>query len=150
MQTRPRCTFFIPPNCSSSLLPMYGRKKDRKHLTSLLGFNAAGNENFPVLYLGTAPKPHCFKKSHGKDHGFDYANNAKAYMSSSMFVERMERFNNYISQTDGCPVLLLQDNFSGHGRKYGSNHCYEKLQFDLELDAARNYSKLLEDNKVDG
>src|ERR1700678_4298265 len=45
--------------------------------------------------------------------GFDYHNNAKAWMTSSLYQEWLVNWDRKV-QMEGRKILLLQDNFSGH------------------------------------
>lgn len=107
--------YAMPPDRTISQAAQPGRKKDKKRLTLLVCANATGTEKFPLLYIGNAKKPRCFKKKTGADLGFDYASNKKAWMTMDIFFEWLKRFDAFIARTPNRRILLLLDNFSGHG-----------------------------------
>lgn len=107
--------YAMPPDRTISKKPMPGRKKDKRRLTLLVCCNASGTEKYPILFIGNSKQPRCFKKKSAAELGFDYAWNKKAWMNMSIFFEWLERFAAFIRQTPGRKVLLLLDNFSGHG-----------------------------------
>lgn len=108
--------YCMPPDRTISAHPLPGRKKDKKRLTVLVCANASGSEKFPLMIIGNAQRPRCFRKLSGAQHGFDYWSNKKAWMTSALFFEWLGRFDCFIRQTPGRKVLLLLDNFSGHGK----------------------------------
>lgn len=92
-----------------------GRKKDKTRLTYLACGNADGSETFPLMIIGKALKPRPFKGMTGQQHGFDYWNNKKAWMTSVLFFMWLQRFDDYIGKRTGRKAILLLDNCSAHG-----------------------------------
>lgn len=107
--------YAMPPDRTISVEPMPGRKKEKRRLTILVCANASGTEKYPLLFIGNSKQPRCFKKKSGTQHGFDYSWNKKSWMTMSIFFDWLTRFDSYIRRTPGRNVLLLLDNFSGHG-----------------------------------
>lgn len=99
---------------ASERLP--GRKCEKVRLTYLACCNADGSERLPLMCIGKAKKPRCFKKQEGQQLGFDYHANKKAWMTSALFFAWILRFSSYISRSSPSrKVLLLLDNCSAHG-----------------------------------
>lgn len=94
---------------------MSGRKKDKVRLTYLLCANADGTEQFPLMVIGKAKKPRCFRQKTGQELGFDYWNNTKAWMRTDIFFLWLHRFDAYIGTTRNRQVILRLDNASPHG-----------------------------------
>lgn len=89
---------------------MQGRKKEKTRLT-LACCNGDGSEKIPLMCIGKAQKPRCFKRKSGAEHGFDYHSNSKAWISDWLL-----RFSCYITRSNPARnVLLLLDNCSAHG-----------------------------------
>lgn len=107
--------YSMPPDRTISERPMPGRKKCKDRLTFLFCANALGTERMPPMIIGKAKKPRAFNKKTGQQLGFDYWNNKKSWMTSSLFFEWLRRFNEFIARTNGRKVLLLIDNCSAHG-----------------------------------
>lgn len=107
--------YAMPPDRTICTTPIPGRKKDKRRLTLLVCANASGTEKIPLMFIGNALRPRCFKKRTGSELGFDYWNNGKAWMTMILFFEWLQRFDTYIRRTPNRRVLLLVDNFSGHG-----------------------------------
>lgn len=63
--------------------------------------------------IGKARKPHAFQNKTGLQHGFYYQNNAKAWMTTSLYQECLFDWDQTLHDNER-KVLLLQDNFSGH------------------------------------
>jgi DDE superfamily endonuclease len=62
------------------------------------------------LFIGHAARPRCFNKKFGKDLGFLYFHNQKAWMSGVIFKEYLIGLNNHV----GRKVLLIIDNAPSH------------------------------------
>lgn len=75
-----------------------GRNKDKHRLTLLFFANADRTENFRLLFIGKAKRPRCFLKHLGKDLGFDYSSDKKAWMKTEIFFEWLYRIDSYIYQ----------------------------------------------------
>ena len=79
----------------------------------MLTFNTAGSEKLPPFIIGKVAKPHAFNKKTGAQLGFYYVNNAKAWMTTSLYEQLVQDWDSTL-QKKGWKVLNLQDNFSGH------------------------------------
>ncbi|KIO16261.1 hypothetical protein M407DRAFT_12906 [Tulasnella calospora MUT 4182] len=92
----------------------YARKKvNKQRLTYALTTNANGSEVFPLLVIGHAQQPRCFQRKSGKDLGFDYWWNKKAWMTGSIFQGYLSNLNAKMKK-EGRKVLLLVDNALSH------------------------------------
>ena len=67
---------------ASEKLP--GRKCEKVRLTYLACCYADGSERLPLMCIGKAKKPRCFKKQEGQQLGFDYHANKKAWITSAL------------------------------------------------------------------
>jgi hypothetical protein len=90
--------------------------------------NVDGSEKLPPLIIGKAQKPHTFKNKTGTQLGFYYCNNAKAWMTTKIYQEWLQDWDQKL-QAKGRHILLLQDNFSGNIPPYEglTNICIENL-----------------------
>ena len=67
--------------------PSSGLKGNKKRLTYAFTANADGSEKLPAFIIGRAARPRAFNKKTGKQLGFYYRNNAKAWMTSVLYQE---------------------------------------------------------------
>jgi hypothetical protein len=88
-----------------------GVKGKKVRLTYCFTSNADGSKQ--PLVIRKAKKPRAFGNKTGFQLSFDYHNNAKAWMTSSLYQEWLVNWDQKL-QADGQKILLLQDNFSGH------------------------------------
>lgn len=93
-----------------------GHKKEKSRLSLLACCNADGFEKLPLTIIGNAERPRAFKKRSGRDLGFDYHWNKKAWMTAEFFFEWLRRLDRYIGRETGRKILLLVDNCSAHGK----------------------------------
>lgn len=105
----------MAPDRTISEYAVAGRKKEKVRITVLVCSNASGKEKMPLMIIGKARKPRAFQGKTGQELGFDYWNNKKAWMTSSLFFSWLQRFNDFVGRTVGRKVLLLLDNCSAHG-----------------------------------
>jgi hypothetical protein len=82
-------------------------------LTYAFTANADGSEKLPPIIIGKAQKPRAFQKKSGAQLGFYYQNNAKAWMTSSLYQEWLQQWDRDLGG-ENRKILLLQDNFSAH------------------------------------
>ena len=75
----------MPPDRGLATAQFSGQKADKHRITYAFTANADGSEKLPPLIIGHARKPRAFKKKEGKDLGFDYWWNKKAWMTASIF-----------------------------------------------------------------
>jgi hypothetical protein len=95
---------------------MRGVKKNKTRITLALTANADGSDALPVLYLGHAAKPRCFKNRKPETFGFNYRNNKKAWMTSEIYGEWLRALDRDM-RAAGRHILLLLDNASSHAAK---------------------------------
>jgi hypothetical protein len=88
-------------------------KKAKIRLSILLCANADGTDKRDPLILGHANKPRCFKKKTGAELGFNYTSNKKAWMTSVIFRDWLEKFNES-AKRENRKLLLFVDNASSH------------------------------------
>lgn len=75
----------MPPDRGLATRQLSGKKADKHRITYALAANADGTEKLPPLVIGHAKRPRCFKKKDGRDLGYDYWWNKKAWMTASIF-----------------------------------------------------------------
>lgn len=73
------------PDCGLATEQMAGLKVDKTRITLAFTVNSDGSESLPPLFIGHAQKPRCFNKKSGKQLGFDYYWNSKAWMRADIF-----------------------------------------------------------------
>ena len=100
----------LAPNKTIARQQVEGAKKDKTRLTIAVTCNATGTDPFELLILGHAQKPRCFKKKTGRELGFFYLSNKKAWMTGDFFQQYLRRFDRHV----GRKVLLLIDNAPSH------------------------------------
>jgi len=103
----------MPPDHGLSNKQCSGVKGKKTRLTYLLTTNADSSKKLMPSIIGKAKKPRAFKNKSGGQLGFDYHNNAKAWMTASIYQEWLESWDVSLRR-DGQKILLLQDNFLGH------------------------------------
>jgi len=77
----------MPPDRGLSDKKSSGVKGTKVQLTYLLASNADGSEKRPPLIIGKARKPQAFQNKTGTQLSFDYWNNAKAWMTASIYQD---------------------------------------------------------------
>ena len=78
---------FNVPDRGMATKSLSGVKKSKQRITILFGCNADGSEKLPLFFIGKAARPRCFRKKTGKELGFNYKNNKKAWMTAVFFEE---------------------------------------------------------------
>ena len=108
-----------------------GIKGSKVRLTYALKSNTTGSEKLPPIVIGKACKPRAFKSKTGFQLGFHYWNNAKAWMTSSLYQEWLQQWDRKL-RAENRKILLFQDNFSGHIVPDGlQNICVENFEPNL-------------------
>ena len=107
----------LAPDKTIAQQQIEGAKKDKTRMTIAVTCNATGTDLFELLILGHAVKPRCFKKKSGKDLGFFYMSNKKAWMTGDFFQQYLHRLNAHV----GRKVLLLIDNAPSHIWQYSDD-----------------------------
>ncbi|EGO20629.1 hypothetical protein SERLADRAFT_452720 [Serpula lacrymans var. lacrymans S7.9] len=90
-----------------------GVKGQKKRLTYLFVANADGSTKLLPLIIGKAYKPCPFGNKTGKQLGFNYRNNAKTWMTATLYQEWLLDWDRTL-RDERRNILLLQDNFLGH------------------------------------
>jgi hypothetical protein len=103
----------MPPDCGLADKRHSGVKGSKVRLTYAFVSNASGSEKMRPLIIGKAKKPRAFGNKTGTQLGFYYRNNAKAWMTTTLYQEWILDWDRKL-QAEGRKILLLQDNFSGH------------------------------------
>ena len=78
---------FNIPDRGMATMTLSGVKKSKQRITIFFVCNADGSEKLPLFFVGKAAKPRCFRKKTGKELGFYYRNNKKAWMTAVLFEE---------------------------------------------------------------
>ena len=90
-----------------------GVKCKKNRLTYAFTSNADGSGKLPPFIIGKPAKPRAFNRKTGRELGFYYRNNAKAWMTSHLYQEWIYQWDKEL-KAKGRKILLLQDNFSAH------------------------------------
>jgi hypothetical protein len=78
---------FNIPDRGMATMTLSGVKKSKERITILFACNADGSEKLPLFFIGKSAKPRCFNRKSGKELGFYYRNNKKAWMTAVLFEE---------------------------------------------------------------
>lgn len=92
-----------------------GRKQPKERISILFGANMSGNDKLPLLVIGRAGKPRCFKNARLPPRDVVmYRHNKKAWMTAAIFEEYV-RFLDRKFASKGRKVLFVIDNCPAHG-----------------------------------
>lgn len=105
--------YCMVPSTSVSKNSMAGRKNIKKRITVAITSNADGSIKMPLLFVGTARQPRCFKGKTGEELGLQYRCAPKGWMNTQLFQGWLGNFNETM-KNEGRHVLLLLDNASCH------------------------------------
>ena len=108
--------YCLAPDRTIATRQLEGMKKDKARISIALCANSDGTEKDELLFIGHAAKPRAFNKKSGKELGFFYRNNKKAWMTSLIFQEWLQLFDSRMKRQNRR-VLLLLDNAPTHGVK---------------------------------
>jgi hypothetical protein len=98
---------------ASESLP--GGKLAKARITANFCCNADGTDKVPILFIGTAAKPRCFKNVNINNLGIRWTNNTKGWMTGIVFKEYIMWLNHYLAGDHvERQCLLLLDSFSAH------------------------------------
>ena len=89
-----------------------GGKRSKERITVMLCGNAAGDKE-RALVIGKSAHPRCFKNIQLSELNVDYRSNRKAWMTSAIFEEWLEKFNRKMAHHNR-QVLLFLDNAPCH------------------------------------
>lgn len=76
--------FRQPPGWSLSATSVQSTKKEKTRVTFLACCNTDGTEKYPLMVIGRARCPPPFIKKSGKELGFNYHANQKAWMTKAI------------------------------------------------------------------
>ena len=88
----------MPPDRGLSDKQRPSVKGNKVRLTYLFVANADGSTKLAPLVIGKAYKPRAFKKKTGEELGFYYRNNAKAWMTASLYEEWLLDWNRKLTR----------------------------------------------------
>ena len=77
----------MPPDHGLMTKQLHSVKSSKSRLTYAFTMNADGSEHLPPFVIGKSAKPRAFQKKSGKQLGFYYRNNAKAWMTTVLYQE---------------------------------------------------------------
>lgn len=106
---------FYRMQADSSLATMLleGRKTRKERLTIVICANADGTDRRPLMVIGTAIKPRCFKNVKLEGLGIQYHANKSAWMTRNLFHSWLRKFD---ANMAGRKVLLIMDNCPAHSK----------------------------------
>lgn len=104
----------MPPDKGLAKEIQSGTKSNKTRLTFALTCNSDGSDKLQPMIIGKSLRPACFERKSGGSLGYYYRNNVKAWMTYQLFSEWITQWDRHL-QVEGRSVLLLVDNFSGHG-----------------------------------
>ena len=87
-----------------------GGKKSKERLTVLVGASMTG-EKLPLLVIGKAKNPRCFKGV--RNLPLEYTANRNAWMTGDIFKDYLKKWNSKLSKAHRT-VLLIIDNCPAH------------------------------------
>lgn len=104
----------LQPNKTLSNTKAIGTKQEKNRITVALCCNALGTEKLKPIVICKNKKPRCFKDFDPNVKTYFY-HNTKAWMTSLIFSDFVEKWNNYLNFFfPNRKVLLLVDNAGGH------------------------------------
>lgn len=108
--------YCMAPDRTIASRQLGGMKKDKKRMTVALCANSDGTEKRALFFIGHSEKPRCFKKKRAKELGYYYRWNKKAWMTSLLFQQWVEDFDQDMRKQQR-QVLMLLDNAPTHAVK---------------------------------
>lgn len=88
-----------------------GGKLSKERITVLVAANMTGSEKRRLLIIGKSKKPRCFKNV--KSLPVTYTSNTKAWMTSAIFEDTLQEWDNELRRKKQ-KILLLVDNCPAH------------------------------------
>lgn len=89
-----------------------GGKHSKERVTVMVGANADGTEKLPLLVIGKAKNPRCFKGV--KNLPVWYSSNTKAWITQSLFEDYLRRLDRMFERQKR-QVVIFVDNCGAHG-----------------------------------
>jgi len=110
-----------------------GEKKDKNRLTMVVCTNATGSHIVPTMIIGKA-KRHASFRVNSQRMALPYASQSNAWMDCKVFEDwAINVFVENVRSRTGRPVLLLIDNFFGHGTASFHKLLKEKYQVEVAI-----------------
>ena len=92
-----------------------GKKKNKFRVTIFFADNATGTEKLPPFFIRKSAKPRCFQRKTGKQLGFYYQNNKKAWMTAILFEEWVGRARWTLKNVTDVLTMLQVDHTGDKG-----------------------------------
>ncbi|XP_049271361.1 tigger transposable element-derived protein 4-like [Rhipicephalus sanguineus] len=92
--------------------PCTGGKLSKERITVMVGANATGTEKLPLLVIGKARNPRCFRAM--KTLPVEYESNSKAWITQALFEQYVRRLDRKFARQHR-KVILFVDNCGAHG-----------------------------------
>ena len=105
------------PDRALSSKSISGHKKEKSRITISLCVNADGSDKRPLIVIGTAKKPRCFKNVNMSNLGVLYRSNPSAWMTACIFTEWITEWEKELVKRQKR-ILLLMDNVSSHSMTF--------------------------------
>ena len=103
----------MPPSVGLATVQTNGQKGEKTRLTYGFCVNGTGTDKREPLIIGRSRQPRCFGKRSVRSLGYDYYFNKKAWMTRTIWLEWLKRFDEDM-QRENRQIILLVDNFSAH------------------------------------
>lgn len=103
----------MPPDRGLMDKPTSGVKGNKKRITYAFTANADGSEKLCPFIIGKSARSRAFQRKTGKQLGFYYRSNAKAWMTTVLYQEWLRKWDTELRRQRRF-ILLFQDNFGGH------------------------------------
>ncbi|KAI5892193.1 DDE-domain-containing protein, partial [Schizophyllum commune H4-8] len=107
------CFLYALPSRGLATRQMSGKKDNKTRISLLFCVNASGTDKLEPLFIGKAAKPVAFGRKSPRASGFDYENNATAWMTMVIFEKWLKRVDRRM-RAEGRHIALTLDNFKGH------------------------------------
>ncbi|UYV78371.1 K02A2.6-like [Cordylochernes scorpioides] len=127
----------------------HGGKLSKERVTLLVGANMDGSEKLPLLMIGKAANPRCFKNVKTKP--VDYANSVRAWMTSYLF-EKWLRFRSLKIKLDVLQASRLCKKAWDQVTSETIKHCFKKAGFVQKEEDEENADDIIAETmpSVDG
>jgi len=102
----------LPSQTLSMTAKISGTKQSKKRITLVFCTNMTGTDKHVLSIIAHSAKPRCFKNFNHNSY-VDYFHNKKAWMTSTIFNDWVQRFDLHVGKKNK-KVLLLLDNAPSH------------------------------------
>lgn len=89
-------------------------KKQKTRFKFLACCSASRSKKYPLLFIGTAASPRCFKKKSPESSCFLHRSSKEAVITSALFSDWLQMLDAHTGRTSGRHAFLLRDNCSAH------------------------------------